>query len=218
LDVIRGEKTLVVPHHLKDFDATWSAVEKVQGWLARDEAELLYNLAKGTRIGGRVVELGSYCGRSSIVLAAAVLATAVAPVVCVDTFRGSPEHQLGAVCFDPATLINGAIDTYPIFQRNLEHAGLQSLVKAMRMSTLDAALYFVDPIELLFIDADHSYQAVRADLVAWKPKVVEGGLIVLHDFGTWSGVTRAAADLLDEDYDFCAQAGTALALRKPTGR
>jgi hypothetical protein len=84
----------------------------------------------------------------------------------------------------------------------------------MRMSTIDAALHFLSRVQLLFVDADHSYEGVHADLDAWTPKLNEGGFIVLHDFGTWPGVTRAAADLLDEGYCHHSQSGSALVLQK----
>jgi MMP 1-O-methyltransferase len=206
--------SLFVPQHLKDFKAVWSIAEQAKGWLTQEEAELLYNLARTAGSKGRVVELGSYCGRSSIVLAAGLIAESTKPLVCVDTFGGSPVHQPGYACFDPATLVEGVINTYPIFLRNLRQAGLQGLVEVMRMSTVDAAGNFLDPIELLFVDADHEYAAVAADLQAWTPKLAEGAFIVLHDFGHCSGVNRAAADLLDAGYRYYVQSGMALVLRK----
>ena len=156
-------RALVVPEHLKDFEAAWSLAAQVKGWLFREEAELLYTLARAVGSKGRVVELGSYCGRSSIVLAAGLIAASTDPLVCVDTFGGSPEHQPGQYCFDPETLVGGKIDTYPIFVDNLRRAGLQGLVEVLRMSTLDASACFADRIALLFVDADHDYGAVHAE-------------------------------------------------------
>jgi MMP 1-O-methyltransferase len=197
------------------FDAAWSWAERAQGWLERSEAELLYRLAAEAGRRGRVVELGSYCGRSSIILAAGVAAASASPLVCVDTFAGSAEHMQGQGYFDPSTVIDGAVDTYGLFLRNLEQACLSDAVEIIRRSSVEAAQAFSAPVGLLFVDADHSYAGVRADICAWCPKVVEGGWIVLHDVGDWSGPTRAAADLLDGGFRRYAQAGTALALHKP---
>jgi MMP 1-O-methyltransferase len=196
------------------FAEAWSSANPVKGWLEREEAQLLFELARDAVALGRIVELGSFCGRSSIVLAAALTSAGDARLMCVDTFEGSAEHQPGAAYFDPETAANGKVNTFPLFQRNLERAGLSTLVDAARSSSLAAAETMQDPIGMLFVDADHSYAGVRADLDAWEPKVAPRGWIVLHDVGDWSGATRAAADLLDAGYTRHGQQGTALALRK----
>jgi MMP 1-O-methyltransferase len=196
------------------FEVAWSFAGRTKGWLEPDEAELLYRLAGAGGNLGRVVELGSYCGRSSIMLAAGVAAASRGALVCVDTFGGSPEHQPGQEHFDPAIFVDGLVNTYPTFVRNLEDAGLLDRVEVVRQRTLDAAARFSAAIGLLFVDADHDYPAVRDDLQAWSPRVVDGGWIALHDVGQWSGPTRAAADLLEAGYKRHAQAGTVLALRR----
>ncbi|MBI2716521.1 MAG: class I SAM-dependent methyltransferase [Rhizobiales bacterium] len=197
------------------FELAWSYAERAKGWLSREEAELLYRLSAAASRHGRVVELGSYCGRSSIVLAAALKDASSGSLVCVDTFRGSAEHQPGCRYFDAETLVDGVVNTYPTFSRNLEQAGLLERVEVMRLSTLAAAVGFSDSIGLLFVDADHDYEAIRADLQAWVPGIIQDGWIVVHDIGQWSGPTRAAADLLDAGFKRYAQSGTALALCKP---
>jgi predicted O-methyltransferase YrrM len=200
------------------FDRAWSFAAQAKGWLGRPEAELLYRLAAAVGARGRVVELGSYCGRSSIVLAAGVQTGSSGTLVCVDTFRGSPEHRPGQPHFDPETLIDGIVDTYPAFVRNMEKAGLLERIEVMRLPAVEAAAGFSAPIALLFIDADHKYEAVREQLRAWSPRVVQDGVIVFHDIGAFSGPTRAAADLLDAGFERHAQAGTALALSRPVPR
>jgi predicted O-methyltransferase YrrM len=199
------------------FERAWSFATQTTGWLTRDEAELLYRLSAAASRIGRVVELGSYCGRSSIILAAALADASPDPLVCVDTFGGSAEHQPGRRHFHPETLLDGVVDTHPAFVRNLQQAGLLERVAAMRLSTLDAAARFSGSIGLLFVDADHAYEAIREDLRAWSPRVVEDGWVVIHDVGAWSGPTRAAADLLDAGFRRYAQSDTALALRKRAG-
>jgi predicted O-methyltransferase YrrM len=200
------------------FELAWSFAERAKGWLEREEAQLLYRLAAAASLRGRVVELGSYCGRSSIVLAAGLTGASSGLLVCVDTFRGSAEHQLGRRHFDAGMLVNGVVNTYPAFLRNLEQASLLDRVEVMRRSTLDAAAGFSASIGLLFVDADHDYEAIRGDLRAWSPRLAQDGWIVLHDIGEWSGPTRAAADLLDAGFKRYAQSGTALALCKSTSR
>jgi predicted O-methyltransferase YrrM len=198
------------------FDRAWSFAAQVTGWLTRDEAELLYRLSTAASRLGRVVELGSYCGRSTIMLAAGLAEASSEPLVCVDTFRGSAENQPGKRHFRPETLVDGIVNTYPAFIRNLQHAGLLERIAVMRLSTREAAAQFSGAIGLLFVDADHDYAAVSADLRAWSPPIVADGWVVLHDVGAWSGPTHAAADLLDAGFQRYAQSDTALALRNPT--
>jgi hypothetical protein len=124
-------------------------------------------------------------------------------------------HQPGQPYFDLETLCEGVVNTYPLFLKNLQKVGLQGLVEVMKMSTVDAAGCFVDRVALLFVDAAHDYESVHGDLEAWAPKLAEGAFVVLHDFGVYGGVTRAAADLLDAGYRFHAQSRSALVLRKP---
>jgi MMP 1-O-methyltransferase len=200
------------------FDRAWSFAERIKGWLRREEGELLYRLSAEACLYSRVVELGSYCGRSSIVLAASLAGRSQLPLACVDTFRGSCEHQPGGRYFDPDMLVGGVVNTYPAFVRSLKAAELWDHVEAMQLSTREAATKFTDPVGLLFMDADHEYTAVCEDLRFWLSRVVSNGYIVLHDVGEWSGPTRAAADLLEAGFKRFAQAGTALALRKPTAR
>lgn len=99
--------------------------------------------------------------------------------------------------------------------RNLEQAGALERVAVMQLPTRDAAAQFSAAIGLLFVDADHAYAAVSADLRAWSPRIAADGWVVLHDVGAWSGPTRAAADLLDAGFRRYAQSDTVLALRKP---
>jgi predicted O-methyltransferase YrrM len=198
------------------FEVAWEFARSAKGWLGRDEAELLYQLALAASNIGRVVELGSYCGRSSIVLAAGITAVPDVRALCVDTFCGSPEHQPGAPYFDPETLVDGTVNTYPQFWANLDRAGLIQRVEVVVSTSVDAASVMAEPISLLFVDTDHQYTAARADIDAWAPKLAARGWIVIHDVGAWPGATRAAADLLENGFERHAQAGTALALRRRT--
>ncbi|HOV03996.1 MAG TPA: class I SAM-dependent methyltransferase [Kaistiaceae bacterium] len=186
----------------------------VAGWLDNDEARLLHRLAGECHAKGRCVELGSYMGRSTVALAAALPEGHT--VLAVDTFRGSPEHQHGEKFFDPATLLpDGSVDTFPVFAANIARAGLGDRVEAWRMETVAAADAFSGSIALLFVDADHAYAAVTADIAAWRRHLAAEAVVVLHDVGCWEGPTRCAADLIAAGFRRLDQAGTALALRVP---
>lgn len=188
----------------------------VPGWLDAEEAMLLNSLTARLHRRGRCVELGAYQGRSALALAAAL--TAPDRMLSIDTFAGSPEHQPGEAYFDPATMTpEGKVGTLDLFRRNLVDSGLDDRVEIWVMRTDEAAKRFSGTVSLLFVDADHAYGAVCADVDVWRPHVGPEGVIVLHDVGTWEGPTRCAADLLADGFTRVAQAGTALALQAPRG-
>ncbi len=197
------------------FDRLWNKGSGVPGWLSRREARLLFVTARNNFHRGRIIELGSYCGRSTIFLAGSLRGMDAQLLICVDTFAGSPEHQFGQPKFDLSFYKDGRVDTFDAFQGNCKTAGLLSRIDPWRMTTLDAAKAFDGTVSVLFVDADHSYESVSADLAAWTPHVISGGIVILHDVGRWEGPTRAAADLLEQGFRFYAQADTALALSKP---
>lgn len=203
-------------HEARDHATTaWlDHLQDVPGWLEPEEALLLHALAARQHGLGRCVELGSYQGRSALALASAL--PAGSRLLCVDTFAGSAEHQPGGAWFDPATLTpGGAVGTLAPFRRHVEAAGLRDRVETWVMRTAEAAARFRGAVSLLFVDADHAYDAVRADVAAWRPHLVPGAMVVLHDVGDWEGPTRCAADLLAAGFSRVAQCGTALALKTP---
>jgi predicted O-methyltransferase YrrM len=200
-------------------DAAWALVDAIPGWLTRPEAAMLHYLAD--RAKGRIVELGSFQGRSTVALAhALVAANRPGTVLAVDTFEGSPEHQPGATHFQAATVdaSTGKVNTLPLLRRHLATAGLADRVEIRRDTTRGAARRFAGEVGLLFVDADHAYRAVRRDLKAWLPHCRPDAVVVLHDVGDHAGPTRAAADLLAKGFRRLDQAGSALALtRAPAG-
>lgn len=202
-----------------------SRLGRVPGWLSDAEARFLFCLARDAD-SGRVVELGAYQGRSTIALAAGLQcsrqARAGKKLLTIDTFHGSPEHQPGGKFFDSSVFdrISGQVETRAAFDRNLAEFGLASMVEVWEADIAAAAASFRGRIALLFVDADHNYEAVSRHLRLWIPKLTAGGIVVLHDVGGWPGPTRAAADLLDRGFRPYDQVGTALALtceqaRKP---
>ncbi|MGU3495490.1 class I SAM-dependent methyltransferase [Xanthobacteraceae bacterium A53D] len=193
----------------------WLA-QHVPGWLEPAEALLLHDLAARQHRLGRCVELGSYQGRSALALASAL--PAGESLLCVDTFAGSAEHQPGQAYFNPATLTaDGAVSTLSAFHRHVRAAGLTERVETWVMPTTTAASRFSGSVALLFVDADHSYAAIVADVEAWRPHLAPDAVLVLHDVGDWEGPTRHAADLLAAGFSRLAQCGTALALTMPQG-
>lgn len=157
----------------------------IEGWISDIEGYVLYRLARDGEGDGAIVEIGSWMGKSTAWLAAGSLARRREPVFAVDTFEGSPEHQGMSVLREEGT-------TYHRFCENLERAGVLTHVEAWTASSLEAAADWDQrPIRLLFIDGEHSYEAVKADLEAWLPHVAPGGYVVFDDvIDAFPGVQR----------------------------
>jgi predicted O-methyltransferase YrrM len=182
------------------FQDAWPRIAKIYGWLTVQEASLLRHFAKLAK--GPIVELGAYLGRSTVVLAA----SSNQPFTTIDTFLGSSEHHIDGK----------VIDTYPAFLNRLQAFGLEEKVTVKKQDVVIAAQDFKeDSVHLLFVDADHEYQAVCDQVQAWLPKMVAGGVIILHDVGEWPGPTHVAGHLLQWGFKRQAQLGTALALAVP---
>jgi predicted O-methyltransferase YrrM len=195
---------------IADFLTWQSRFRGVEGFLKDLEGYALLRLAADGPGAGAVVEIGSYLGRSTAFLAAGSKAASREPVVAVDHFQGSPEHQAGQK-FASATLAREGT-TYNQFLANLQRLGLDDHVRPVVASSEEAAAEWTGAIRLLFIDGDHSYDASRRDFELWSPHVVRGGLICFHDIGVWPGVTRFYEALLNDSADY-RQAAAAMSLR-----
>jgi predicted O-methyltransferase YrrM len=149
----------------------------IDGWLADVQGCALFEAASATAGRGAIVEIGSWKGRSTTWLAAGAR-LAGRRVYAVDPHTGSTE--------DPAA------NTLDEFCANLERAGLAGVVEPLVMTSAQAARRLDGPIELLFIDGDHSYEGAKHDADLWLPRLVEGGTAMCHDVATsgYSGPRR----------------------------
>jgi predicted O-methyltransferase YrrM len=160
-----------------------ACAEAARGFMPPDEGLALWEAAIGADAGlGPFLEVGSYCGKSSIYLGAAARETGTV-VFCVDHHRGSEENQAGwehhePDLVDPAT---GRMDTLPVFRRTVADAGLEDAVVAVVGDSPRVAAAWGTPLSLLFIDGGHGVEPARADYAGWVPKVAVGGRLVIHD-------------------------------------
>ncbi len=147
-----------------------------------DEGMALYAAAYRAAVLGPLVEIGTYCGKSTIYLGAAALARGTV-VVTVDHHRGSEEHQPGWEYHDPSLVdpVTGRIDTLPTMRRTLHAAGLEDHVVAIVGRSTTVARLWITPVALVFIDGGHTEEAARLDYECWAPHVLEGGYLVIHD-------------------------------------
>lgn len=156
--------------------------ESVKGFLDPEEGRELMAAAMAVPGAAPCLEIGSYCGKSTLYLGAACQARD-AILFAVDHHRGSEEHQPGEGYFDPqlASADGAGIDTLPAFRNTLRRAGLESTVVPMVASSTVAARAWATPLGLVFIDGGHSMAAALADYRAWAPHVMPGGVLAIHD-------------------------------------
>jgi predicted O-methyltransferase YrrM len=162
--------------------ALLAAAEAATGFMPRAEGLALYHAAARYAAAGPVLEIGSYCGKSTIYLAAAARA-AGQQVITIDHHHGSEEHQPGWEYHDPA-LVNprtGRLDTLARFRATLAEAGLDDEVIAIVGRSAAVARLWRVPLGLVFIDGGHTDAAATADYEGWAPWVAAGGALAIHD-------------------------------------
>ncbi len=175
-------------------------IREIDGWLDDMQGYVLALMAEQGPGVGAIVEIGSFKGRSTCWLAYGAKSAGRETVTAIDPFTGSPEHQPGEELSDPDLAESGS--TFPVFEKNLRKMALDDYVKPIVATSADAAKDWDQPIRLLFIDGDHSYEGSKLDFEVWSPHVVPGGLIALHDVGHWDGVTRFYQELLAETTEY----------------
>ncbi|HWH27495.1 MAG TPA: class I SAM-dependent methyltransferase [Mycobacteriales bacterium] len=154
---------------------------RTKGFLPHDEAAALHAAALGAAA-GTWLEIGTYCGLSTVHLGAAAR-SAGAHLVTLDHHRGSEENQPGWEWHDP-TLVDphtGRLETLPSLRRTLWDAGLDDVVSVVVATTQQAARWWTTPLTLLFLDGNHTEQVAQHDYAAFAPHVVPGGLLLVHD-------------------------------------
>lgn len=160
-----------------------AAFEAAKGFMPVDEGLALYAAAaEAATLGLPLVEVGTYCGRSTILVADAARGAGVLAVT-VDHHRGSEEQQPGWEYHD-ATVVDpevGRMDTLPTFRRTLHAAGLEEHVLALVGRSPQAAAVWQAPVGLVFIDGGHTDEHATADYEGWAPHLAPGGLLVIHD-------------------------------------
>lgn len=193
-----------------------AAMRATEGWLTEVEATALYGLTVSVLEAGPapIVEVGSWKGRSTVVLATAAMSQRhrdwwAEPLVhAVDTFEGSPEQW--------ARNKGQKFSLYPAFEANLAKAGVSACVATWRGRSVEVARQWHGPVGLLFLDGDHAYESVAADVEAWAPHLRAGGYLAMHDTGGQKpGPTRLYRELLERpDWTPAGQHGGLGVLRK----
>jgi predicted O-methyltransferase YrrM len=157
-------------------------IESVKGFLDPIEGAQLYDRALVACELGPCLEIGSYCGKSTVYLGQACKQQG-RTLFAVDHHRGSEEHQLGEEYHDPDIFDAGlqAIDTFKLFRDTLKRADLDAIVVPLVASSVVAARDWQTPLGMVFIDGGHSFEAAQADYGSWAPHVMSGGILAIHD-------------------------------------
>jgi predicted O-methyltransferase YrrM len=147
-------------------DRAARAAAGIEGWLSEAQGRALHQAAAQASGRGAIVEIGSWKGRSTTWLA-----------------HGARERGLRVLAVDPHANSREDPDarTFEAFQENLRHAGVQDAVEPLVMTSAEAVRVVTGPVELLFVDGDHSVEGARRDAELWLPRVMTGGTVLLHD-------------------------------------
>lgn len=167
-----------------DLATTMALVADVEGWMSPSQGATLFDAAANCPNGGSIVEIGSFRGRSTIVLATA--ADPSVRVIAIDPHAGNDRGPQEIDGFE-----DEAADDHSVFTANLATAGVSERVQHVREFS-DAALDVVEgDIDVLYIDGAHRYAPALADIRAWGARVGDGGTMLIHDSFSSIGVTLA---------------------------
>ncbi|HLX89925.1 MAG TPA: class I SAM-dependent methyltransferase [Acidimicrobiales bacterium] len=157
----------------------------VKGFMPGDEGLALLDAA---RRAGRAfeaatfVEIGAWCGKSTVYLGAAAEETG-AVLFSLDHHHGSEENQTGWEHFDTEVVdaTTGRIDTLPFWRRAVDGAGLAATVVGLVGDSPTVASRWHTPLAFCFIDGGHGDEPAWADYRGWAPHVAQGGWLAIHD-------------------------------------
>lgn len=167
-------------------------VEGINSALTNKEGECLYNLAKRCSGKGVIVEIGSWKGKSTIWLAKGSQRGNNVKIYAIDPHTGNPEHKRKF----------GEVWTFDEFKDNIRKAQVEDIVVPIVKTSEEAVKDFDDPVELIFIDGNHDYDAVKLDYELWFPKVINGGIMAFHDTTWWEGPKRLVEQFVYKSQDF----------------
>ena len=157
-------------------------INTVKGFLDPIEGEALYLYAKQYVRNDPCLEIGSYCGKSSVYLGSAVKENGQ-KLYSIDHHKGSEEQQPGEEYFD-SDLLNAegnGIDTLPFFLETIEKSKLDKFVIPIVSTSEEAYQDFTLSFDMVFIDGGHSEKAAQKDYELWSQRINKGGLLAIHD-------------------------------------
>jgi len=167
--------TITIPPDLDGvLDVAWEAAKKVPGFLVEEEARFLGMAAACSPAEGAIVEIGSFKGKSTVMMAKVAEHYGLGKIVAIDPHNfNSPElHELRTA---PES------STYDEFVRNIQAAGVGEFVELHRAFSKDMSAAWTRPIRFLWIDGDHTYKGAKTDFDGFFRHVRPGGVVAFHD-------------------------------------
>lgn len=157
-------------------------ITTVKGFLADDEGAALYRYGEQLSARGPCLEVGSYCGKSTVYLGAACKAND-SQLYAIDHHRGSEEHQIGEEYHDSEVYDESIkmIDTFKEFRSTMRRAELEETVVPIVTGSALAAKFWSTPLAMVFIDGGHSLDAAMTDYRSWAGHIMTGGVLAIHD-------------------------------------
>lgn len=146
-----------------------------------------------------IIEVGSWKGRSAIHMANSLKTNGLkGEILCVDTWLGSPEHWLASgdvqFWYDSLKISNGYPGLYQTFLNNVISQNLQDFITPLPLPS-ETAFFVLEKLdvkaELIYIDAGHEYESVYRDIKMYWKLLTENGVMILDDFNSWPGVSKA---------------------------
>ncbi len=173
-------------------EKAWQRARLIPGFLAENEVRFLGTLAACAPAQGAIVEIGSFKGKSTVMLASVAARYGQGPVVAIDPHAGLSYLGTHVPDQDP---------TFNEFLASLKSAGVEQNVEVRRAFSRDVAKQWDRPIRLLWIDGDHSYRGCKEDFDLFSPYLSEGAVIALHDsLNAFEGPIRVfVEDILRSD-------------------
>ena len=157
-------------------------IDKVKGFLDEREANCLYQLALQAGKNGPCLEIGSYCGKSSVYLGTACKKNCTV-LFSIDHHSGSEEQQPGEEYFDSDLFDKetGKIDTLKFFRKTIADFDLEDTVIPIIGRSETIGRVWETPLSLIFIDGSHAYESVLSDYNIWAKNLISGGYLLFHD-------------------------------------
>jgi hypothetical protein len=158
------------------------AFHQVKGFLDETEGEALYRIALKSCIKDPCLEIGSYCGKSTLYIGRACRENG-SILFSIDHHRGSEEQQPGEEYFDPDLFDYRSfqVDTFRAFRKTLSEATLEDTVVPLVCRSAVAARAWKMRLGMIFIDGGHSLETVKTDFLLWSGHLVTGGYLLFHD-------------------------------------
>jgi predicted O-methyltransferase YrrM len=181
--------------------------QQIDGWLSLSEAVALYDLARSLENNNPiVVELGSWQGKSTFILAKGLKEKHLPKIFCIDPFNADGDQGSKIQYKKKASIVEDSLKDQ--FLLNCEIYKMGRFVDVLEGYSYEFSKTWNKPIDFLFIDADHSEHAVNRDYQEWSEFIVKGGFIAFHDVvfdeksNRWNGPGKVANLYLGKDKRF----------------